>query len=84
MTKSLEFGVFSKRVVSGGYLCGLRPILSYELKQSSSGFTQFIGRFCNNLQILEVSGQLFVNVVKDTYFQFSVTYKYCYMLNNIP
>jgi hypothetical protein len=27
--KSVEFGVFSRRVISGGYLCGLRIILSY-------------------------------------------------------
>ena len=43
-----------------GYLCGLHPILSYEVKQNTSGPTQFIGRYSNNLQILELRGQLFL------------------------
>ena len=41
--KIVEFGVFSRRVISGGYLCGLRIILSYDLKQNSSGFNSSLG-----------------------------------------
>jgi len=44
------------------------PFISYEVKQNTSGFTQFIGRYSYKLQIQEVPGQLFDNVLKGTYF----------------
>jgi hypothetical protein len=65
-----------------GYFCCLHPIPSYELKQNTSRFTQFIGRYSNNLLILELCDQLIVNVLKDKYFQFSITYKFYYVLND--
>jgi hypothetical protein len=47
------------------------PFISYEVKQNTSGFTQFIERYSYRLQIHEVPGQLFDNVLKGTHFQFS-------------
>jgi hypothetical protein len=47
------------------------PFISYEVKQNTSGFKEFIGRFSYKLQINEVHGQLFDNVLKSTHFQFS-------------
>jgi len=65
---------FQNGLLQGGYLYGLHPILSYDVKQNTSRFTQFIGHYCYKLQNFEVPVQLFVNVLKGTHFTFYITY----------
>jgi hypothetical protein len=65
-----------------GYLCGLRPVHSYHVKNNTLGSTEVIGRYSNNIQILKVRGQLFENVLQGTHFQFSKR-MFCYVLNDV-
>jgi hypothetical protein len=61
MKKVLGLAYFQNELLRGEYLCGLHTILYCEVKQNTSGFTQFFGRYCYKLQFLEVPVQLFVN-----------------------
>jgi len=70
---------FQNELLRGGYLRGLHHILYYELEQNTLGFTQFFGRYCYKLQIFEVHVQLFVNVLKGTYFLLFLTYVLLYV-----
>ena len=60
------------------------PFIFYKWKKNTSRFTELIGRNSKTLKILEVRDKLFEYVLKNKYFQLSITEKFCYVLNNMP